>query len=84
MKEHDHCLLYRRATAGRPVVKVLSKGLTSIVFGGPNTNILFAVVGSTILNEYTGQILERASAGTSLYVITGLGAKGRKYSRLII
>lgn len=60
------------------------QGLTSITFGGPNLDILYAIGGEVVLDTETGQTDFNSSKNGYLYMITDTGAKGFKNSRLNI
>lgn len=60
------------------------KALASIAFGGKRHDILFGIAGSSVLDVNTGLIAAQAPANGYLYAISNLGAKGQRFSRLII
>lgn len=67
------------------IINLPVKSVASVAFGGPHNDILFAVAGSMSINVITGQPMSIENPGNSfLYMITGLGAKGRKFKRLEI
>lgn len=57
------------------------EGVSGVVFGGPERDILFIVVSSSILNTKTRQPMEIITTGSSLYKVTGLGVTGPKPAR---
>lgn len=65
-------------------IDVHVKALASIVFGGPHRDVLFALAGSSVLDVHTGQIAGETTENGYLYVIRDLGARGHRYSRLIV
>lgn len=64
------------------IATVPGQGTAGLAFGGPNRDILFAVVGSAIVNPLAAKI-EGSDISPSIYKITGLGVKGYKRSRLL-
>lgn len=61
-----------------------NKGLTSATFGGPNLDILYAVGGDTVLDVDSGKVDFNSTKNGYLFMITDIGAKGFKSSRLLI
>lgn len=57
------------------------KGLT---FGGPQHDIIFVLAASDMVDVTTSQLIGQATNGSSLYMITGLGAMGPDLSRFVI
>lgn len=54
-------------------------GVGAVAFGGKHRNILFAVVGSVILDVNSATVKQTQQIGSSLFAITNL-ATGREYS----
>lgn len=52
--------------------------MDGLAFGGPNRNILFVTDAGDIVNTATASIKPSGEKGSSLYMITGLGAIGEK------
>lgn len=65
------------------IVGQVPPGVGSVTFGGPGSNTLFAVVGSSVINPVTREIVQR-NTGPSVYKIRIPGARGRKYQRVMI
>lgn len=53
-------------------------GMDGLAFGGPNRNILFVTDAGDTVNTATASIKPSGEKGSSLYMITGLGAVGEK------
>lgn len=51
------------------------QGASGVVFGGKNLDTLFVVVSASFINYDTAEIYPVASNGSSLYSITGTGAR---------
>lgn len=60
------------------------KSLNGLAFGGPQHDILFVVASSNLLDITNSQVVGQVSNGSSLYMVTGLGAMGPELSRFVI
>lgn len=76
-------IICSRTGIARIIAKLPFNGAGGVTFGGPDRKTLFAVVGSSIIDVSSGQIVQRNN-GPSLYKIRCVGGTGRKYSRLIL
>lgn len=65
-------------------VKLPVHGLNGLAFGGPNHDIIFITASRILTDKITSQVIGEVTNGSSLYMVTGLGAKGYKLSRLVI
>lgn len=61
-------------------------GAAGIVFGGPekNKNKLFVIIESSILDAISASIVQNRTDGSSIYVVSDIGAKGLPSVRLNI
>lgn len=60
------------------------KGLNGLAFAGKNRDILFVVAGLELVDRMTAQVIGQVTTGSSLYMITGIGAMAPELSRLWI
>lgn len=59
--------------------------LDGLTFGGPNRDILFVVAQEQVIDaNTTQQVSATITQGTSLYMITNIGASGQQLSRIRI
>lgn len=56
-------------------------GISGLVFGGPERNLLYAIAGWAFVNVDTLQVEERISRKSNVYKIVGAGGIGKKYER---
>lgn len=88
MNKSEKLKFYRsllRTSSAVPIVRMPFIGLGGGCFGGPKRDILFVVTVQARVDVLLAQVTDRTAVPTSLYKITGLGAKGRrKSSRLKI
>lgn len=75
--------LFGFRTLATQVVGQVPPGVGAVTFGGAESGTLFAIVGSTLINPLTAQIVQR-NTGPSVYKLRIPGARGRKYKRLMI
>lgn len=58
--------------------------LNGLTFGGPQHDILFVLAAGDVEDLTTSQLIGQVTNGSSLYMITGLGAMGPDLSRFVI
>lgn len=59
-------------------------GAAGLVFGGREKNQLFVIIESTIIDAISGGIVQNRTDGSSIYVLSDIGAKGLPSVRLNI
>lgn len=60
------------------------KGLYGLTFGGPRRDNLFVVAARKLVDRTTAQVIGQITNGSSLYMITGIGAMAPELSRMWI
>lgn len=65
-------------------VKLPVPGLNGLAFGGPHHDVIFITASRVLTDKITSQVIGEVTYGSSLYMVTGLGARGNELSRLII
>lgn len=73
-------ILYCRTSTAKVVIKLPVNGISGMVLGGPERNILYAIAESAIINLNTLEN-ERISQKSHIYEIVGIDAIGKKTKR---
>lgn len=66
--------IYRQGTVVNRI-NLPVQGAVSVIYGGPNLDILYVLVDRDIIDFDTAQVAFTVNQGSYLYAITGLGAR---------
>lgn len=66
------------------VIDLPKPGVNGIALGGGDGNTLYVVAGSTIIDPFSGNIVQQITDTTSLYAIRGLDSTATRPTRLRI